>query len=334
MTRILSGIGLLLSTMQAFAAGPTPVEVTEIRYEALSKEVRSSGRVEPVAELPLAFNSAGLIDRVAVEAGEVVAKGQLIARLDLERLDAMLARARTLEADARRQVQRIQQLRHKQLASDEQLQLAQTAFDVARADLRVASFNRRHAELRAPANGRILERLAEAQQVVPAGQPVVRFADANQGWVVKLRVADVDVVRLSVGDPATIRMDAYPDQLFDGRVRTIAGKADPASLTFEVEVELVQPPRLHSGLIAHATLRPRATTRLAQLPLTALVRARGQDAEIFLLDQHDRARKADVRIAWIAGNDVLIYPGPEASSRVVTRGGSLLFQGAEVRTLP
>lgn len=323
-------LGLLSGRLYA---EPTPVEVVSISYQPHAKMVRSSGQVRPVSEQALAFKVGGILERIFVQEGQAVKRGAIIARLDLEEMEAGVARAESLVADAQRQTDRLGQLRQRKLVSEERVQQAETVLQVTLSDLRVARFNRQHAEIRAPADGRVLQRLLEQNELVQPGQSVLVFADETQGWAVSLGVADVDVVKLALGDRAEVRLDAYPGRVFSATVREISGRADPRSLTFAVEVALQQPPKLYSGLIAHADIMPSQVESLAQLPLSALVSAQGGEGDVYRLDHTGLARLAHVDIAYLEAGGALIRPGLEPGARIITQGSAFLFDGAPVRIL-
>ena len=229
-----------------------PVNVQEVAFQEVSHSVIASGPVRPVSEQSLAFKVSGIVSQVLVKEGQFVKKGQPLAKLVLEEIDANVAKAEAVLADAQRQKERITTLSGQNMASDQTNRQAETALEVAQADLRIAKFNRRYAVIRAPETGRILTRTIEPNELVQAGQQAFVFADEQQGWSVRLSVADVDVIKLQLGDTAQIRLDAYPNRTFSGVIREIAGRANAQSQTFEVDVIFKEEslPPLYSGLIA------------------------------------------------------------------------------------
>ena len=309
-----------------------PVNVQTVVFEEVAQPVIASGPVRPVSEQTLAFKVSGIVGSVLVKEGQVVKKGQALARLVLEEIDANVDKAEAVLADAKRQNDRITTLTGQNMASEQISRQAETALKVARADLRIAKFNRKYAVIRAPENGRILTRSIEPNELVQAGQETFVFADDKQGWSVRLSVADVDVVKLKLKDHAQIKLDAYPNRLFTGVVREIAGRADVHSQTFEVDVlfnENELPP-LYSGLIAHTDIVPSYTQTVSRLPLSAFIQANGQQGSVYLVNKDSNVTLQTVQIAYLNGASAMITSGLNAGDRVIIEGGPFIVEGSKV----
>lgn len=331
-------LGVVLNTLsvvalQAHADEAVPVDVMTVEFKAHAKTVIASGAVRPVSEQALAFKVAGIIDKVLVREGAMVKKGQILAVLTLDEIDAQVDKASAVLADAKRQLKRINELERKQLASDELGKQAKTAVDIANSDLTIAKFNRQYAAITAPADGRILTRHIEPNELVNVGQQGFIFADDSLGWNVRLNVADVDVVKLQLGDSATITLDAFPGKTFAGKVFEIAGRANSLSQTFEVDVVFDKLPRLYSGLIAHTQITPAVTQHLSQVPLTAFLKAEQHSAVVYVLDKNNQATKRQVQFAYLQAGNALVSHGLQAGEKVVVQGGPFIIAGQPIKVI-
>ena len=149
---------------------------------------------------------------------------------------------------------------------------AETAFEVARSSLEIAEFNLRYATIKAPANGKIMKRFAEANELIAGGQPVFLFASKGKEWIVRAGLAEQDIVNLQAGDSAAVTFGTYPGESFRAYVTELAEGIDPRSGTFEVELTLAEAPaRLISGFTANLTIYPSRTQEFALLPVEALI---------------------------------------------------------------
>ncbi len=329
-------LGLLLSSVAVQAnqeqtdVNLVPVSVMAVHFAQYAKPVVASGAIRPVSEQSLAFKVSGFIEKVLVREGQVVKKGQPLALLVLDEIDATVAKAAAVLDDAQRQLERITALKGRQLASDERSRQAQTSVQIAQSDLKIAQFNRQHAVIHAPTNGRILTRHVEANELVQAGQTAFVFADEQQGWSVRLSVADVDVVKLKLGDKAKVKLDAYEGQTFNGQVREIAGRSDAMSQTFEVDVLLDKVPRLYSGLIAHTRISPSQKQTLAAVPWSALLEANGSHASVYVLNKQKHAVIRKVTLAYLDGDYAMVSLGLEDGEKVVIKGGPYIINGAHI----
>jgi RND family efflux transporter MFP subunit len=236
---------------------------------------------------------------------------------------------------ALRDVARAEELHAAGVATLQLVQDARTAEEVARATLRMASFDARHAEIRAPDDGVILARLAEENEMVNAGVPVLAFKSAAQGWIVRASVADRDVVRLAIGDAAQIETNAYPGAPLAGVVSQIAAAASPATGTFDVEISVTPDGRaLFSGMTARVQIAPSSGEPVALVPLAALALGDGDAGVVFALDaERQRARRLDVRVAFLAGDEAALAAGVDGVAEVVTDGVAYLRDGTPVRVV-
>ncbi|MFM2288252.1 MAG: hypothetical protein RL684_1395 [Pseudomonadota bacterium] len=281
-------------------------------------------------ELRLAFKSGGVIARIAVEAGDAVRAGSVLAELEPPEVDAQLAQAHELEQKAARDLARGEQLRIDEVISLEQLQNLRTQHELAAAQLRAASFNRGYARIVAPADGVVLQRLAAAHELVSPGQPVLAVSSGSRGWVVRAAVSDRELLALRPGLAASVRLDAAPGEPLRARVIELSRAADPATGLFPVQLALEPTTlRLASGMVASATLEPGTGGVRVRIPAGALVSAAGTEGRIFVLAD-GIARRRTVRVAFLDGQRIALADGLKAGETVITDGAPFLEDGERV----
>lgn len=316
-------------------AAPVPVRVAPVTETEVSPPVVATGTLGPRDEIALSFKIAGVIERVEVDAGASVRAGRTLARLDLREIDAAVARARSAAEKAERDLARSRRLYADSVVTLSQLQDAETAAEVARANLEAAQFNRRYAVIEAPADGVILRRIAEPGEMVGPGAPVLVLGSRARGAVVRAGLADRDVVRVRRGDPAVVRFDALPGREFDGTVVEIAAAAEPGTGTYAVEVAVPGAERLAAGLVGRVEIRPSGGARATLIPIEALLEADGDAATVFALSADGaRAERRRVTVAFIAGERVAVSGGLDGVAAVLTEGAAYVDDGAAVRVLP
>ncbi len=323
----------LLAGCRRPPADPAPalrlVAVAPVRLTRDLPPVEASGLLSRKLEATLAFKIGGVVDLVAVRAGDTVRRGQLLAQLKLAEIDAQVAAARSAVDKARRDAARVGRLQADRVATTENLQDARTVLELAESGLRIAEFNRRYATIEAPADGRILRRHAEPDELVAPGQPVLGFGADQDGWVFRAAVTEREVRRLAPGDAGRLRFRGPPDVALAARVTQIAEAADPRTRTFEVELAVGGGPAdLRSGAVGTLTLvKPGSAARPA-VPLSALLEGDGRTAHLFLLNPDGRTvRRQPVEIEFLLGaRAVLATPLPEGA-RVVVTGAEYLRDG-------
>jgi multidrug efflux system membrane fusion protein len=320
----------------ATASTPAPVNVrlAPVEFSTASPPIRTAALLARQTEVDLAFPVAGLIAGVEVRAGDQVKRGQPLARLQPDQTEAQFIQATSALEKARRDLARLERLQKERVATLENLQDARTQLDQAAAALRVADFNRRHAEIAAPADGIVLRRLAEPNELVSAGQAVLTFASAGDGWIAKAGLAPRDVTRISLG--AEVSVDDGTGGRARGKVARIAAATDTGSRTVPVEVQLETPPSAaRSGLVVSLLITPREVDSRAVVPLAALRDGLGGRASLFVVNaETNAARHLPVEVEQIDGERAYLRTALAPGSRVVVTGAQYLSDGAAVKVIP
>ncbi|MCI4668917.1 MAG: efflux RND transporter periplasmic adaptor subunit [Bacteroidia bacterium] len=262
-----------------------PVSVVPVIPYQKGIAIKSSGIVGSKKEVKLSFKIGGVIQEVFVREGSYVKKGQLLARLNSKEIDAQVIQAKAGLEKANRDLQRVDKLYRDTVATLEQVQDLSTAKEVAQANLEIAEFNRKYAEIYAPSSGRILQQFAERGEIVGPGSPVYFLATEDQAKVIRIGLSDKDVVKVVMNDEAMVRFDAYPGENFKARVSEIAAGANPQNGTYEIELSIDSKGfPLKNGFVGKVSLYPEARNNKVQVPLSALVEANQEAALVYALD--------------------------------------------------
>lgn len=311
---------------------PTPVHAIEASTGPAAPTIRTSGMLANKDEFRLAFKVGGVIKRIAVNEGDHVRAGQKLAEIEQTEIESQVEQARQAHEKALRDFERGERLYADKVISLEQLQDLKTQTAVAEAALNAALFNRAYAAIVAPQDGTVLRRLAEERELVSAGAPILVLGAKEQGFIVRAGLADREIVQVQTGDRAEIRLDALPNQIFQGAVTEIASAADPGSGLFNVEVALqARGPSLRSGLVAKLHILPSAERAPAKVyvPISSIVEGEGRRASVFVIDA-GHARRREVQVAFIEHDRVALDQGLTAGERVVTDGALYLEDGEAV----
>ncbi len=312
----------------------TPVAVARVQARPAAATITGTGVVAGKEEVTLAFKTGGIIQRIAVDDGDAVRAGQLLAELQPPEIAAEAAKAREALGKAERDVARAQTLYQDSVATLAQFQDATTALEVARANVRIAEFNRRHTQIVAPANGVVMRRLAEPHQTISVGTPILLFRAASEGFVVHVGLPDREVARVRPGDAATVHLDTGLAQPLAGIVSRIAAAASPGTGTYAVEITLrnTRDVTLTSGLVARVEVTPRRTRMLPSVPIEAVFAADGDSASIWVVAPNDSVvSRRTVRVAYIGSDYAAVAAGLAFGEQVVTEGATYLRDGQRIR---
>ena len=207
------------------------------------------GEIRARYEPELGFRIGGKISQRLVDVGDRVSEGTVLAKLDTDdvslKLDAVRAQMASAQADhklASSELERYRELMERNVISRSQFDSFESRYDAsvaqlrqARANLKVARNQADYASLKAPRDGVIAQRLAEAGQVVAAGQAVFVLAiDGDRE--VRIDLPEQDVGRFKIGMPVAIELWSRPGEVFEGKIRELSPAADPRSRTFEARV--------------------------------------------------------------------------------------------------
>lgn len=311
---------------------PIPVEVAIAAASDSASQIRGTGPLSYKREIPLAFKVQGILASFDVDSGDHVRKGQVLARIDPTEVQSRGSDAEAQLQLAQTQLKRALQLQEKGFASQARVDDAKAAVERARAANASASFDERKAVIIAPADGIVLSRLAEPNQVVAPGSPVLLLGDVGSGLVVKVPLADDEVARIRQDDKATITFSGLKP--VEASVSRIAAKSDPRTGAFDVELMITSTDQpLRSGMVGQARIAPGdngIVVKSIAVPAMALLEGRGDAAAVFVVDDKNRAQRVSVRIGGFSDGQVLIAEGITSGMRVVTAGAPYLRNGQAV----
>jgi len=324
----------------AFEA-PRPVQVAEVRLAPAGETRAWTGVVKARREADIGFRTGGRITQRLVETGQLVTSGQVLARLDPTDLELgrRAAEADLAAAEAQSRQAANDAARSKALLAaghvapaydDQRVAAARAAAEkvaAARANLDLARRRLDYAELRAPSDGVVTAMLAEAGQVVPEGQPVLRLANPAERELV-VQVPEAAVAGLA-GASAEAGFWARPEARLPARLRELAPQAEGGLRTHTARFALPAAPDW-------VTLGMTGTVRLASnggqvatLPLSAL-HDRGQGPMVWKVEA-GRVVAVPVEVVSL-GEITATLRGPLAEGDpVVALGPQLLGPGARVR---
>ncbi|HEY4560850.1 MAG TPA: efflux RND transporter periplasmic adaptor subunit [Lysobacter sp.] len=341
----LAGV-LLTAALAACGEAPAPVESPRpvlVTHATSAGATRTAfaGEIRAREEAALSFRIGGNLVERRVDVGDRVRRGDLLAVLDPGDVQAQAraAQARLTAAEAQLKRARAEQARLATLGRDQLVSrssveaqnaaaaAAQGEAEAARESLAVARNQAAYSQLRAPRNGVIAARQAEAGQVVAAGQPVFSLA-ADGEREVAFAVPEGAATQVRPGQSVQVELWSNPDRRIAARVREVAPAADPVTRTFAVRAVLDADAPL--GASARVHLQPDGDAALA-VPLGAVQRGADGQAAVFVVDPKTGvARLRPVATGAFGTDSVPVLRGIAASDWIVAAGGHLLRDGQKV----
>ncbi len=300
----------------------------------------ASGYILPDRKADVSSKAFGRLEWVGVNAGSVVQQGEVIARLASADVAAQVEEAKVALHDAEREHARWKRIVDDGLEPRERLDKAETALHIARARLKQSEAALEYTLVRAPFDGVVVKRLAQAGETVgPAGAA----GGTGGGAVCTLvdrasleMVADVNEANISkvkAGQPVEVTADARPERRYRGQVRQIVPTADRQKGIVQVKVRILD---LDEGLLPEMAARAAFLREGAEggrpkrvIAPRGAVREQGGRKVVFVLEG-SRARAAPVEAGAEGEDGTEILKGLLGGEVVVT-GGDAVEDGAEVR---
>ena len=256
-------------------------ETAVVKKGEISESVTATGSIEPVTEVEVGTQVSGIIDEIYVDYNSVVKKGQLIAMMDRVTLESEVASARAAYNGAKAEYEyqkktyeRNKGLHDKNLISqadyDQSLynyQMAESNYSSSEAALQKAERNLSYTVITSPIDGVVISRAVEEGQTVASGFETPTLftiaADLTQMQVVA-DVDEADIGGVQEGQRVTFTVDAYPNDVFEGRVTQIrlgdessstASTTTSTVITYEVVISAPNPDlKLKPRLTANVTI--------------------------------------------------------------------------------
>lgn len=310
-----------------------PVKLTPVQIVTRAEPIGASGLLSSAEEARLSFKVGGIINKLYVDEGQTVRKGQLLATLDLTEINAQVGQAQLSVDKTERDMNRVKAMYADTAATLEQMQNATTGNSVARQNLTIARFNQSYAQIRSSVDGTITRKAMNEGELASPGAPVfVVSGNRRNDWVVRVGVSDKDWARLRLGNKATVQFDAYPGRPFRGTISELAQAADPTNKLYEVEIRIdPNGVRFAPGLFAKVQLTPDQLRTYAVVPVEAIVEGNGQQGFVYVLTaDKKRVRKQPVQIGFLDGDKVLLSNGLANVKDVITAGSAFLTEESTV----
>ncbi|MFK7933890.1 MAG: efflux RND transporter periplasmic adaptor subunit [Saprospiraceae bacterium] len=311
------------------------VRVAPLKFSTTAIPIRAAGMIATEEERKLAFKIGGVIQRVMVNEGQFVKKGQVLAQLNKMEINAQVRQANSGVEKAKRDLDRVNNLYADSVATLENVQDLTTALEVAQANQEIAQFNQKYATITAPTSGKILKRLSESNEIVGPGTPIFLFAANGSAQVFKVGLADVEIVKTRIGDAAEVRFDAYPNTIFTAKVTDIAELVNPRTGTYEVELAVNRKgKKLKNGFIGSAEITPRSSNGFYQIPMDAIVTANRESVTIYSPSTaDDGVIQHDLQVVSIQPDYVAALPKTDdfQVEQVVTDGAKYLTKVSRIK---
>lgn len=325
------------------------VQIVTIQPTTWPRVLRLTGAVAYNGFLttPVITQVNGPVSRIVVSPGQQVAKAQpmlYVSSPDYSQLRANYLKARDAHSLAHKNYLRSQDLYVHQAIAERDLQAAESAEIQAQADLQAAEQSLKvlgiprpdilvenpvspEVPLLAPISGEVVERLCAPGQVIQAGQTqCFTVSNMKTVWVLA-NVYENQLAYVHVGDPVSIRTDAYPD-IFKGRISFMGAALDPTSRTLQARIDTANPGgKLKKDMYVTATVVAGQMKDALVVPDSAVLRDAENEPFVYIQAGNNQFSRRPVKLGESSNGRTQIFSGLAAGDHVAG-DGSLFLQFA------
>jgi len=319
-------------------------EVHVIKPRGLVDVVRFTGTTQPIDQTIVKSRVAGRLAEVLVREGDRVTEGQVLARFETTELQAKLnERQSALEAaraDARwtaRDRSDKETLANRNIVSQSAADQARATAEnrasmvaVAEAQLEVARKNLADAEVKAPFDGVVGERIANQGESLPIDGKILALLDTSHVEIAAQMPA-ADVIRMKVGQTARVNLEGFGDRVFDGRITRISPTTQAGSRSIPVYVEITdRHEALRGGLFGTGTVTVQEKGHALAVPASAM-RKDDQGDYVLIVENGTLVRKPVGAVRTWSRGELVEVKGLESGMTVVSAPLPGLHAGQKVK---
>ena len=318
-----------------------PVEVATTQRADMAAVYAGTAPVESERKAFVMPKVQGEIRQVVADEGQRVKAGQLLARLDGDklRLEVALSEAtmRKLERDYNRNLE----LTQKGLVSATALDNLKYELAAAKATWELARLQLSYTEIRAPIAGTVTQRLDVVKVgntvtpvggVIESGDSALFVVEDLDTLMLRVNVPERELAKLSVGQPAELSFDAVPDRTFRGEIALISPYVSADTATFAVRIRVTESGGLlRPGMFARVAIVYERKPDALQIPRTALLDSDGPP-KVFVVRDGKAAERA-VKLGLSNGAWIEVTEGLKDGEQVVVVGQGAVKPGASVRVV-
>jgi len=219
------------------AKTPVPVEVAKVSRGDIQKTYRSITTLEAEKEVQVVARSSGILNKILVEEGDHVEKGQLMAQLDVEQLSLEVDQLRATSSKLKKELARQKRLFTKRLGSSDTLDRAKFEYQSQLAQYKLSKLKLNYAGIRAPISGIVTERSVKAGNYIRNNDPMFQIVDLSSLKAV-LYLPEKELSNVKKQQQVVVKIDALGDKIITGKIERIRPSIDSQTGTFKVVAQL------------------------------------------------------------------------------------------------
>lgn len=300
-----------------------------------------TGRVDAVQTVDLAFQVAGKIVELPIAEGQKIAKGDLIAALDPTDYENAVREAQVNYEQKKKDLQRYETLKNKEVVSEGQFDKAKTAFDLAAVTLDKAKQNLGYTKIVAPYDAIVTARKLDTYAIIGSGTSVARLQDVSE---VRIDIDVPETLFSQATEASVLKMTAtfpaHPGKEFPLEYREHTTEVDAVAQTYRVTLGMQNDPDFNilPGMTASVKVRlnsPLGEAKAYFVPTSAIGAAADRSAYVWVVDSESkRVNRRPVVLGSVLGSFIPVLSGLKDGEMIVTAGVAHLLEDQLIAPKP
>jgi membrane fusion protein (multidrug efflux system) len=305
------------------------VKVEKPIRELVKIELQFNGDVLAIRQAGIFSKVPGNLEHIYADMGSKVYAGQLLATIDSTELYQQYQQTNATYQNARMTFERVQQLIEKSLSSKQDLDNADAAMKVARANFEAAETRLSYARIVAPFSGIITKRFLDPGALVAANNATLFILMNLDRVKIIVNVPENDVQSVYHVRTAQVIFDALPDRAFQGKVTRFSDALDLTTRTMDIQIEIENAAHIiKPGMFATVQMTVAERQNAVTVPTNAILKDDvGQ--YVFVLDEH-KVKRVRVQIGAELNEKTEVLSGLTGDETVVTVGQQFVKDGGQV----
>ena len=284
--------------------------------------------IEAFADATVIAKVGGEVQAILVEEGDDVESGDVLARLDGDRLGLEMEQAEANLRKLQRDYQRNVDLNERGLISTGDFEKIQYEMEALQATFDLAKLELSYTEIRAPIDGVISERFIKLGNTIDVNAPTFQVTSLEP-LISYLHVPEREYRRINPGQDAVIHIDALAGKQFGATVSRVSPVVDPDTGTFKISIEVTDPSRrLKPGMFGRINIVYDMHANAMQIPRSAIIEEAGQSA-VYVIDDNVAERRVIVT-GYADSGQIEVLKGLDETEAFVTVGQTSLKNGSKV----
>lgn len=308
-----------------------PVEVAPVASGPIEAAYRGTATLEAEDEAVVMAKQTGVIEQILVEEGDRVRAGQVLARLETDKLRLQATRAKAEMERLEQGFKRNESVFQRNLVSREAYERSKFDLDAARADYDLAALALRESELKSPFEGVVTSRFVKLGNLVQVNSQLFRVTKLDR-LRAAIYVPERDIYKLRPAHGVKLTVDAWPGRQFIGHVARINPVVDATTGTIKVTVDMDRgQTELKPGMFARAEILYDRRAAALLVPKDAVLVEDAAESVYVVAD--GKARRRPVKTGYSDAEHYEVVEGLKAGESVVTTGQASLKDDARVEVV-